>query len=551
MKIIPCRRSQCLGRKLWRASSICFLLSIWLSLGGLTAAEIELTPELLKSVEPKLSTLQLAGQLEIYDKLTYGGGDFVRIEGHSRRCLLLLLDKSGHYFARLYDLPESQLKETMPKGLIHFTGVCSKIEANPRGSVEVTVTYSLLSAPPDRIYTAQAQAYTRRTEEIKKKNQSSLVGSPKVSGSTSPSSQSTTLQQAQKDRPRESKTLPDTSSRKKETLASSPSISGAGDSSVTKSQVDATEESEDLPEPGQGRPVLIRRGSPPKDSPHSSTSSTPMPPSSPPVNISAGEEQDNVIYRRSPADSTPKDVTAERSAPRLNRSTLSLPPGFQSSSEIEGMVLVPAGFVSMGSIDPADPEKPAHRVQIEAFYIDKYEVTNLEYKQFCDATGHPFPIPWKNNSYPAGLEKYPVTHVTWQDAVAYAQWAGKRLPTEAEWERAAKGPNSTRYAYGNAYDPGKANTGTQRTSPVGSYPSAGFGAYDLTGNVAEWTSSLYKPYPYKKGDGREDSKADGPRVVKGGDYSSGERNSRCLVRTEEAPGQRLPIVGFRCARDAG
>jgi formylglycine-generating enzyme required for sulfatase activity len=190
-------------------------------------------------------------------------------------------------------------------------------------------------------------------------------------------------------------------------------------------------------------------------------------------------------------------------------------------------------------------------VQIRAFYLDKYEVTNFEYKQFCDATGHPVPPYWKDKTYSPGLEKHPVTQVTWHDALAYSHWAGKRLPTEAEWERAAKGPNSTRYAYGNAYDPSKANTETKRPTPVGSYPSAGFGACDITGNVAEWTSSLYKRYPYKIADGREDSNLEGPRVVRGGHFSSGERNSRCLVRTEEGPDQRLPTIGFRCARDAG
>jgi formylglycine-generating enzyme required for sulfatase activity len=512
---------------------------------------MELTPELLSSVEPKLSTLQLAGQLELYDKLIYGGGDFVRIEGKSRRCLLLLLDKNGRYFARLYDLPESQLKEAVPKGVIHFTGVCSKIEATPRGTVQVTITYALLSSLPDRIYTMQAQAYVRRAEETKKRNQALLVGSSKASGAASPSSQSArSLSEAQQDHLKDSRTPPGTSSRKGDATASNPSGPGAQNASVNKGQAEPADDNEDSQEPGQGRPILIKRGPPPKEPSHSSTASPSSPAGPPSESMHIGEEQDNVIYRRSPAGSAPTNVAAERSAPQVNRSNVSLSPGLHSGPETEGMVLVPVGFVTMGSPDPGDSEKPVHRLQIQAFYLDKYEVTNLEYKQFCDATGHPVPPPWKDNIYPPGLEKHPVTQVTWRDALAYARWAGKRLPTEAEWERAAKGPHSTRYAYGNAYEPSKANTETHRPAPIGSYPATGFGACDMTGNVAEWTSSLYKPYPYKNADGREDPSVEGPRVVRGGHYSSGEHNSRCLVRTEEGPGQRQPTIGFRCARDA-
>ena len=132
----------------------------------------------------------------------------------------------------------------------------------------------------------------------------------------------------------------------------------------------------------------------------------------------------------------------------------------------------------------------------------------------------------------------------------YAKWTGKRLPTEAEWERAGKGPNSYRYAYGNAYDPQKANTESKSTTPVGSYSVSEFGLYDMTGNVAEWTSSLFKPYPYKADDGREDPQASGPRVLRGGSNSSDERNARCLVRMEGPPDEGTPLVGFRCARDA-
>jgi len=143
-----------------------------------------------------------------------------------------------------------------------------------------------------------------------------------------------------------------------------------------------------------------------------------------------------------------------------------------------------------------------------------------------------------------------VTQVSWADAAAYARWAGKRLPTEAEWERAAKGPNSYRYSYGNTFDAQKANSGTQKTSAVGSYPANEFGLFDMTGNVSEWTSSVYLPYPYSASDGREDPKAAGARTVRGGNHSSNAQGSRCLVRQKELPDHGSPLLGFRCARDA-
>ena len=268
-------------------------------------------------------------------------------------------------------------------------------------------------------------------------------------------------------------------------------------------------------------------------------------------------DDDVVIYRRRdgsrrPASSSsPSSVPSSRSEPESSdRPVLRRRPATtDEKKEVDGMMLVPEGSVTLGSDQPDDTEKPLHRVELKAFYIDKHEVTNEEYKQFCDATARTVPPYWTAKTFPKGLEKHPVVEVSWADAAAYARWAGKRLPTEAEWERAAKGPNSYRYAYGNAFDPQKANSGTQKTSAVGSYPANEFGLFDMTGNVSEWTSSLYLPYPYSESDGREDPKAAGARTVRGGNHSSNAQGARCLVRHQELPDHGSPLLGFRCARD--
>lgn len=213
------------------------------------------------------------------------------------------------------------------------------------------------------------------------------------------------------------------------------------------------------------------------------------------------------------------------------------------------MVLVPSGYVTLGSNDPADGQGTLQRVFLEAFYIDKIEVTNEDYREFCEATGHPVPAGWEGGSYLRGKEKHPVVQVSWQDARAYAGWVGKRLPTEAEWERAAEGSRNRDYAYGNVYNPARANTESGQITVAGAYSPNEWGLYDLTGNVSEWTGSLYRPYPYQDRDGREDIHSPGLRVVRGGHHSGNELTVRCLVRQGLPPGQGSPWLGFRCARD--
>ncbi len=231
------------------------------------------------------------------------------------------------------------------------------------------------------------------------------------------------------------------------------------------------------------------------------------------------------------------------------------------------MVYVQGGKFLMGNNEGKGNERPTHEVCVEAFYIDRYPVTNEEYKRFVDATGHPAPcykVEWDNlnaDEYnwdpdactpPEGKEKHPVVLVTMEDAKAYAAWAGKRLPTEAEWERAARGTDGRRWPWGNDFAKDRCNargTGIGTTTPVGQYSPDGdspVGAGDMVGNVWEWTSSLFRPYPYDANDGRESEDAMGWRVLRGGSWTNDLDRTRCTARLD---GDFLFFnnVGFRCA----
>lgn len=175
----------------------------------------------------------------------------------------------------------------------------------------------------------------------------------------------------------------------------------------------------------------------------------------------------------------------------------------------EGMVLIPAGEFLMGSddVDASGNEGPVHTVYVDAFYIDKYEVTNAQYKQFIDAnpqwqkdridrTLHDgtYLALWNGNDYPPKRASHPVVYVSWYAAIAYAEWAGKRLPTEAEWEKAARGGlTGKKYPWGDDLDSSKANYNhnAKDITPVGSYPPNGYGLYDMAGNVWEWCLDAY------------------------------------------------------------
>jgi formylglycine-generating enzyme required for sulfatase activity len=186
----------------------------------------------------------------------------------------------------------------------------------------------------------------------------------------------------------------------------------------------------------------------------------------------------------------------------------------EAVNEIDGTVLiqVPAGAFRVGSSE-RDDERPPHAVSLNTYWIAKTTVTNAQYRTFVAATGHETAGDWEGWAQEWG-DDYPVMMVSWYDAQAYCQWAGLRLPTEPEWEAAARGREGRTYPWGDTWDASKCRSSAggdlgSAGSPeaVGSYPEGAspFGCLDMAGNVWEWCSSKYQPYPYDATDGREDS----------------------------------------------
>lgn len=266
----------------------------------------------------------------------------------------------------------------------------------------------------------------------------------------------------------------------------------------------------------------------------------------------------------------------------------------------EANALNPYGFNEQLYVN----ERPAHKVKLPGFLIDKYEVTNAQYRDFAIATQHRVPGIWPRNGYnfgnallaampledlrrlaterfkldmdvpnmsqeallaelakiQANRDNYPVTTVTWQDASDYCNWAGKRLPTEAEWEKTARGPQGYEYPWGNTWDPKKVNTMSEDPDTpyahVGSYPGdkSAYGVYDMAANVSEWVADWYDAYPGATPDPKIRFYGKAHRVVRGGMASSGHYDSISVVfrtarRMHLRPETALIDLGFRCVKD--
>ena len=250
---------------------------------------------------------------------------------------------------------------------------------------------------------------------------------------------------------------------------------------------------------------------------------------------------------------------------------LTLIPVLSMSEPPQGMVLVPAGEFTMGTDDPnaPDDQRPARKVNVDAFYIDKHEVTNAQFKEFISADGYNKREYWTKAGWdfiqkerklpvdppemyritaPLGFginsvskePNHPVIGVSWHEAAAYAKWSGKRLPTEAEWEKAARGTDARIYPWGNKFDFSKLNyfPHHEKLSPVGSYPKGAspYGVLDMAGSVAEWCA-----------DNMDDK---GTKAVRGGGWDAIRLQLRCTHRESQLPTLQYYNIGFRCAKNA-
>lgn len=230
---------------------------------------------------------------------------------------------------------------------------------------------------------------------------------------------------------------------------------------------------------------------------------------------------------------------------------------------VNGMVFVPAGEFKMGSsaeqlLKMAEVDEfPQRMVFVDDFYIDVHEVTNAQYKVFLEATGTEAPPRWQNGNYGLGEDGMPVVSITWEEAAAYAKWVGKRLPTEAEWEKAARGTDGRVFPWGDSFDRALANNG-ERLAPIMSYAAgvSPYGCFDMAGNAAEWVDGWYEQYPRADTDllpagvpDRNPVFAKDRRVYRGGSWNTFSKYLRCANREHTSAGKRWVYVGFRCVMD--
>ncbi len=245
--------------------------------------------------------------------------------------------------------------------------------------------------------------------------------------------------------------------------------------------------------------------------------------------------------------------------------------------ELDTTLLVPAGPFAMGTnYDRADSQdRPQHLVNLPAYRIDKYLVTNAQYARFVAATGHRPPSGWKNGRIPSGELLYPVTLVSWYDAHAYAHWAGKRLPAEAEWEKAGRGTDARRWPWGNTMDPKRLNTyyNVGSATPVDTYAKGAspYGLFDMAGNVSEWVEDDFLPYEgtdaptdlFQGKVSRSLSAEDRSmkiselvpvdrryKVLRGGSWKGDPFSTATYHRSFAWPNYASDFFGFRCAQDS-
>ncbi|BCX03015.1 MAG: hypothetical protein KatS3mg053_0953 [Candidatus Roseilinea sp.] len=253
------------------------------------------------------------------------------------------------------------------------------------------------------------------------------------------------------------------------------------------------------------------------------------------------------------------EVQATDRAGRRLRSQPVVLPVRGAEGPLGSMLQMPAGTFVMGSNAGADDERPERIVSMPAYQIDRYEVTVGEFREFVKATnyrtsaelaGKPFGETWRVDNVGSRFD-HPVRYVSWWDADKYCRWLGKRLPTEAEWEYAARGNDGRKYPWGNDFDPARLAP-PEDTAPVGFYLNnrSPIGAYDMAGNVWEWVNDWYRPDYYAQ---NENDNPQGPpqadqRVIRGGSFTNTPEDLRVTRRIKDDPGSSHRDVGFRCAK---
>ena len=292
-----------------------------------------------------------------------------------------------------------------------------------------------------------------------------------------------------------------------------------------------------LPTPTPKPPPPTPTYTPVPPTPTPEPTATPVPTSTPVPTV----EGETPVPTEVPPTPTPAPPTATPTPPRK----VTVP-----------MVAIPAGEFTMGSAN--EVERPPHPVSVAAFEIDQFEVTNGDFEKFVAQTGYVTDAEKAGETswryYAKDKPRHPVVKVTWNDAKAFCEWAEKRLPTEAEWEKAARGTDSLTYPWGNDWDVNKVNayeSGYRGTIIVGSFPSGAspYGVMDMAGNVSEWTSDWFQPYPgYPGGDGEAQYFGEKFRVIRGGGWFDNQNLVRTTYRSNSVVELANDDVGFRCVK---
>jgi len=251
----------------------------------------------------------------------------------------------------------------------------------------------------------------------------------------------------------------------------------------------------------------------------------------------------------------PSNIQVEQSG---SETKLTPVPATPAVSMKEAMALVPAGEFLRGYDGGGFDEKPPSRIMLDAYWIDRYEVTYGAYMAFVEMTGHRKPISrYVKNFDKLSAPTQPAVYASWEDADEYCRYRGARLPTEAEWEKAARGPHGLLWPWGNQDKTGAANTGNpdpfEFPSPGASFSQdqSPYGVYDLAGNVMEWASDWYQEDAYATSSANPKGPSSGNyKVIRGASWGTTGKETRLTVRLKMVPDFRDTTIGFRCAKSA-